>query len=268
MEKDSHMNIPQNSEKMIRILKVKQKGKTDKYEVTFSKEQEEETVLLLEDQIVNFRILKNKEYLVDEWIKILESSNTSIWFNKCLHYISFKNRTIKEIENYLGKNDLTKQQIKEIINRLLDIRLLNDEQYAYDYLEEIIRKKKGLKYFKYQLESKGVSTNVIDKVARDYPENLIINELVEQVQKHQKKLFTYPVNSQKQKINDKLLRDGFSNHIINIVFNQINWNCDIRQRIKQDLEKIKKQTDDNNKITQKLLTKGYNYQDIKKHLNK
>ena len=146
------------------------------------------------------------------------------------------------------------------------MHLLNDEEYAYNYLEEVIRKKKGLKYFKYQLANKGITNNIIEQVATTYPIDLIIDELIPVIQKQQEKLYTYPITIQKQKINDKLLRDGFSSNIINQVLNRIKWTEDIKKRLISEIEKIKKQTDDESKIIKKLLSKGYTYQDIKKHL--
>lgn len=262
------MNTPVNNEDVVKIIKVKLKNKKDKYEVTFLKDQEEAKVILLEDQIVNFRILKDKEFSLDEWNDILSTSNVSLWLGKTINYLSFKNRTIKEVKDYLVAGELTKKQSDEIINRLINMRLLNDEEYAVKYLDEVIRKKKGLKYFKYQLQQKGVLPSIINKVALNYPEDLIVEDLIEAVQKEQKKLYTYPINLQKQKLTDKLLRDGFSNNVIAQVFNNISWEYNITQRIQKDIEKLKSKTNDYNRITQKLIAKGYSYQDIKKFLNK
>ena len=168
----------------------------------------------------------------------------------------------------MKKGELLSSQRKEIIDRLINMRLLNDEAYAIKYLEEMILKRKGIKYFKYQLQQKGVAPSIITKVSLDYPEILIVEDLAKEVQKQQKKLYTYPLNYQKQKLTDKLLRDGFSNSIINQVFNNISWECDIKKRINTDIEKLKTKTDDYNKLTQKLLAKGYSYSDIKTYLSK
>lgn len=262
------MNTIVDNEDVVKIIKVKLKNKKDKYEVTFLKGQEETKVILLEDQIVTFRILKDKEFSLKEWENILASSNTSFWLDKTINYLSYKNRTIQEVKNYLVAGDLTPKQSDEIINRLINMRLVNDEDYAIKYLDEVIRKKKGLKYFKYQLQQKGIAPSIINKVALKYSENLIIEDLSEVAQKEQQKLYTYPISFQKQKLTDKLLRDGFSNDIIEKVLNNLSWECNITQRIQKDITKLKTKTDDYNKITQKLLSKGYSYQDIKKFLNK
>lgn len=262
------MNTQSNNEELVKIIKVTLKNKKDKYEVTLLKASQTEKIVLLEDQIVNFRILKDKEFSLEEWNEILSSSNVSLWIGKAINYLSFKNRTVKEIRDYLIKGELLENQREEIIERLINMRLLNDEEYAVRYLEEVVRKQKGLKYFKYQLQQKGVSSTIINKVALNYPKDLIVADLIKQVQKQQQKLYSYPINLQKQKINDKLLRDGFSNEIIGKVFNNIVWECDISKSIKMDIEKLKKKTDDTNKIIQKLMVRGYSYQDIKKYINK
>lgn len=251
---------------VIKILKVKQIGKSDNYKVIYLKSENQEEINLPSDVIVEYRILKDKEFEMDVFEKILDFANMNKWFNKALNFLSFKDRTIKEIKEYLKKNEVIDSHIEDITNKLISMRLLNDEEYACKYLEEVIRKKKGLKYFKYQLTNKGISPTIIDKIATTYPVELIIDELIPAIQKQQEKLYTYPVAIQKQKINDKLLRDGFSSTIISQVFAEIKWTEDIKKRLIFEIEKIKKQTDDESKIIKKLLAKGYTYQDIKKNL--
>ena len=167
------MNEEKNNNELVQIIKVKQKGKTNKYEVTFSKDNETDQVILLDDQIVNFRILKNKEYEIEEWNKIISSSNMSIWFGKSINFLSFKNRTIQEVKDYLIKNEVVREHIQEIIDRLIKMHLLDDEKYAYAFLDEVVRKHKGLKYFKHQLVNKGLSIDIINKVSMDYPIELV-----------------------------------------------------------------------------------------------
>ena len=241
----------EQNENNIIIKKVQKKGKADKYEITYIKDSEETKVILLEDQVVNFRILKNKEYTSEEWKKIIESYNMSLWFGKSINYISFKMRTTKEIKDYLTKNEVTNSHIKEIIDRLTKMKLLDDERYAYDFLEEVVRKKKGLKYFKYQLNNAGISSKIIEEVGSNYPIDSVYEELLPIIQKQQ-----------------KLLRDGFEHSMATKVINKIEFSCDIKERIKKDILKIKTKTSDIQKITNKLLQKGYSYQDIKTYLEK
>ncbi len=257
------MNTMKENELVVKIVSVSHVGKSDKYKVKTV----DEEIILLEDQIVNFRIIKGKEFTSDEWQKIIESSNMSLWFNKCLKFLSFKDRTVKEVKDYLIKNQVSNEHIAEIIKRITDMRLLDDEKYAYKYLDETVRKRKGIKYFKHKLETLGIENSIINKVSLEYPSDLIIDDLVKQTQKYQLKLYTYPINYQKHKLQDKLLRDGFTSNVINQIFNEIIWECDIKMRIKEDIAKIGKKTTDKAKITQKLLTKGYTYQDIKKYLS-
>jgi regulatory protein len=219
------------------------------------------------DVCLKYGIKKGVLISEDKLNEIMLESDKQIALNKTAKYISSKMKTVKEVKDYLVKNEVASEHIIEIINRLDKMHLLNDEQYAYAFLDEVVRKHKGLKYFKYQLTNKGVSSDIINKVSLDYPIDLVIEELIPQVEKLQKKLITYPLNYQKQKLNDKLLRDGFSSNIISQVFSQLNWTCDIKDRLKQEYNKLKKQTNDVTKITQKLLSKGYSYQDIKPYLN-
>ena len=246
------------------IKKVKKKGKADKYEVTYLKDEEELSIILLEDQIVNFRILKNKEYTLDEWKTIIDSYNMTLWFGKCINYISFKMRTTKEIKDYLDKNEVI--HIEEIVDRLTKMKLLDDYRYARDFLDEVIRKKKGIKYYKNRLSNLGISKDIINEMMVEYPVDQVFDELLPVIQKQQVKLYTYPINYQKQKISEKLMRDGFESNFVSKIISKIEFDCDIKERIKKEISKIKMKTEDNNKITNKLLQKGYSYQDIKKYL--
>ncbi len=260
------MNTKLNNEIIIKIKSVRLKGKKDKYEVTYYKDDTLESVVLLEDQIVNYRIIKDKEYTFNEWENIINTYNLSKWFEKCLNYISFKKRTIWEIKEYLIKGNVEENYIEEIITRLKKMHFLDDEDYAKSFLDETIRKNKGLKYFNYELTKRGIDQTIINKIALLYPKELIIEELIAKIQKEEQKLTSYPILYQKQKLTDKLFREGFSSNTISSILNNIKFQENIKERLKKEIEDLKKKTTDKNKITQKLLAKGYTYQDIKTYL--
>ena len=89
----------------------------------------------------------------------------------------------------------------------------------------------------------------------------------------------YPIKKQKQKIQEKLLRDGFSS---NIVFNQVSKLnlvfCNDDELEKDILKVVKtlqnykykdcKDYEIKNKFINKMLSKGYSYNDISKYIDK
>ena len=76
----------------IKVVKISKKNK--KYIVTFSNEIE---LTVTEDQIVEYRIVKDKVFTKDLIEEIKASGNLSTYFNKTLNYINFKPRTEAEV---------------------------------------------------------------------------------------------------------------------------------------------------------------------------
>ena len=73
-----------------------------------------------------------------------------------------------------------------------------------------------------------------------------------------------PVSKQKESVYTRLYRMGYDYSIINQVLSVIEYSSLDFNKLMKDYLKICEKEQDQNKIIQKLLAKGYNYSDIKK----
>lgn len=130
-----------------------------------------------------------------------------------LYYLSRRQRSEKEIRDYLKKkfNDL--DQIDKVVTKLKEQRFLDDYEFAKTWIENRIRlKPKGWSALAFELKLKGISKEIIEELriknyeSKTISEKDIIKELI-------KKRIDKYVNLPKQKIYQKLggflLRRGF-----------------------------------------------------------
>lgn len=102
---------------------------------------------------------------------------------KALQYASKAMKTTKEIEDYLWKHKVPKEHYEEIMGRLMDLGLIDDNRYLEMYLQEKFEySKDGSMKIKSKLYTKGYSSKDVDphlpKFREKERENL--RELVEQ----------------------------------------------------------------------------------------
>ncbi len=89
--------------------------------------------------------------------------------NKAFKLLSYRERTIKEIEDRLRKKDFSEEVIKAVVDFLLENDYLNEERFA----EMWIRSRKnhhprGRKLIYKELKNKGVNQRIINNALNQY----------------------------------------------------------------------------------------------------
>lgn len=250
-------------EKLIWIKKVVSKGK--KFLVYVN--DEEEPILFTEDQIVTNRIIKGNSFYEKDWKRIVKSLDEGILFDKVLKYIDYKPRTEKEVIEYLEEHNATESNIKHIVKKLKEINFIDDDRYAKIFIEEEIRHQKGPNAIKHVLYTKGISEDIINKYLCNYDSTLIYENAYDMGVKTLKTCNGLPIQKQKESVYSRLYRMGYDYSIINKVLGVLEYSELDYSKLEKDYAKIKSKESDKNKIIQKLLAKGYNYQDIKILIN-
>jgi regulatory protein len=97
---------------IVTVLKVVKKGK--KFQVITNIDELE----CLEEQLVDDRIFKGKNFTLNEWEEIKKHQEVSFYFSKTLNYLSYKLRTTKEIIDYLKENNADYSVVKKVIDKL------------------------------------------------------------------------------------------------------------------------------------------------------
>lgn len=235
---------------MIEIIDIKKKG--NKYIIVFKDEELE----VYEDVLIKLMLLKKRDITSEEYSELLKLKKYYDSLNLAIKYLH-KPRTTYEVKKYLL--DL-KCYDKEIINKLLDMGLLNDRLYTDMYVDYQSRiNLKGPKLIKKELEIKGVH---LDFEYPNYDEN--IKKLIDRYLKNNKDKAT------------KMLNYGLNNYLITKGYDRIDeyFYNDDSELIERDIEKllIKNKKLDKSKLRMKLysslISKGYDSSLINEYLDK
>lgn len=254
------------------LKKAKRKGF---YDVITS----EGKYLLSENIIVQYTIINGAEFEKNEFDKIIKKNEDEKIINSVYSYIAFKMRSENEIKDYLVNKNASNLLIEKCIRDLKNLGYINDNELAKAVMNYTINNHKGPKALEMKLKERGIDNKIVDatcKLYDDDKENEVISLIIDSIiSKYQK----YPIKKQKQKIQEKLLRDGFSS---NIVFNQVsklNLVFSNDDELEKDILKVVKTLQNykykdckdyeiKNKFINKMLSKGYSYNDISKYIDK
>ena len=220
-----------------------------------------------ENQLIDYRIFKGKIFELEEWKYILENKISSDLFNKTLNFLSYKMRTEKEIKEYLKKHTDNIDFINQVIDRLKNSQLINDDLYTKDYIKSQISNLKGPKVIELNLSLKGINKEIINKGLLLYDEELLNENICTIIEKELPKIKTYPIIKQKEKIKSKLIRLGYIEPFISLNIRKFHFDADVKQRLEKEVSVLIRKGYDFNKIKNKLYQKGYNLQDIKNILS-
>lgn len=247
----------------IKVLSVKKKRKKYKVETNL------DSHTLEEDIIIKYNIFKDKEFEEKEFKKILEENKSVASFNQVLNYLSYRARSISEVKEYLVKKEVSKEDSESIIKRLIDLGYLNDEAFASYYLGYYQKMNKGPNYLKTKLFEKGIDKETIENCLVKYTLEAEVEIIALVLEKMKGKYSNLPIKKQKEKIQAKLIRDGFTFSVVNSYLRNLQLEENIEETLGKDLQKLIKKYQDldkkekKDKIIQNLLRKGYEYSSIK-----
>jgi regulatory protein len=88
-------------------------------------------------------------------------------------YITIRNRSEKEVRDYLLKKQAASEIIESIIKLLYEQKFLNDESFARSWVRSRARfKPRGKRVLAMELSQKGISKDLIEKVLSEEDEEL------------------------------------------------------------------------------------------------
>lgn len=138
----------------------------------------------------------------------------SATWNYCLSLLSKKSYTENELRSKLTRRKVPSVVKDEVINRLTELNLINDTQYARRFIEARTRlKPRGLFLLKRELYHKGISQAIIENVLQD----TVIDEYAlakKTIQKFHKRLSHLAPVKRKAKYSRILSSRGFNPEII------------------------------------------------------
>ena len=259
---------------MPKIISLEKKKRL--YKVVFDNDQ---TIYVTEDTIVRFFLSKGASFDPPEIDKIVAFADFSRGKNLGLYYISFKQRTKKEVVTYLLDHDIPNFQIAKIIDELTASRFIDDDAYAASFIRgKVLGKTSGPYQIRQKLTEKGIDKAlVLDKLDElfDFDTQVeVATHLAEKLV--MTKYSRLPLKALKMKISTHLTSKGFSYDISKIALDNLELESDQENEsdlLQKELEKVLRKYsrtydgyDLKQRVSNALARKGFDFDVINREL--
>ena len=230
-----------------------------------------EKLYITEDTIVRFMLSKGMEITEQELKEIQTYAQFSYGKNLVLYHLSFKQRTAKEVKDYLTQHDIQPDIISQVLDNLKKDNWINDRKYANSFIQSnLLTGDKGAFVLKQKLSQKGISNTIIEEELRQFDFTELTDKVAQKLlKKYQGKL---PSKALQDKILQALINKGFSygqakeayQHL-DIEEDQENQQELLYKELDKQYRKYSKKYegyDLKQRLTQALARKGYDFSDI------
>ncbi len=227
------------------------------------------------------KLHKGRVIEIEDFEKVISEDNYIRGKNVSLKYIERTLKTEAQIREYLVKKEFDENTIDRVINFLKEYKFIDDYYYTKAFINTNI-KSWGKNKIIYNLKSKGIDDDIINRVINELPMESEITIALSLAEKKLKLLCNKENSKIKilQKLSSYLVSRGYNFEIINEVISKMHIEpkqdsekCEEDKYSKLlDLasgryEKLKKSEQNHIKLKKKLqdflLRKGYNYDEIK-----
>ncbi|NMB81541.1 MAG: regulatory protein RecX [Ignavibacteria bacterium] len=172
--------------------------------------------------VVSNGIRKNDDLSQDKIEYLLNRSELKKIQNYAFRFLGIRNHSSLEIKLKLFKKKFPHDLVNEAVNDLLDRNILNDQQFAQQYLEEKTTKgKSGPGKIKSELIRKGISREILEELFAKADNTQTIETALKLAIKKQKSIKEKDFKKSKQKIFSFLHNKGFDSDIIANVLNKL-----------------------------------------------
>ncbi|GFH41499.1 regulatory protein RecX [Lactococcus hodotermopsidis] len=259
---------------MAKIISLEKKKRL--YKVVFD---DGRTIYVTEDTIVRFFLSKGAYFDDSQIVAITEFADFSRGKNLGLYYLSFKQRTKKEVCRYLSEHEIPNAQISQIIADLTKMGYINDQNYTESFVRgKISSKSTGPYNIQQKLSEKGVDKALIISVLAEFYDHDAQVEVASHIAEKlvMSKYSRLPLKALKMKITTSLTSKGFSYDISKIAIERLELDADLdneSELFQKELDKIMRKYsrkydgyDLKQRVTNALARKGFDFDVINREL--
>ena len=210
----------------VSVLKIitkitRQKNNPERYNIFLN---EEYAFAVDEGTLIKFALTKGKALEPFEIDEIAYEDEIAKAFNKGLQFLAFQMRSEHEVKSKLLKAGHGEAVVMEAIQKLGKIGLLNDETYSKALLETKKRTmKKGPRAIRQDMQKKGIDRKLQDQVLTSFSHEEQLELALSLAEKEVRSGARKTPAQLKQKIQDLLMRKGYSYSIVSEVFEKIQF---------------------------------------------
>ena len=165
--------------------------------------------------------LRQGQELSDEKIAALQTQDArEVAFGKTMRFLGYRARSVQEVRENLQKHEIPEAVIEEVIKRLQETNLLNDQQFAQAWVENRNTfRPRSRRALAMELRHKGLDDEVVqDTLNNNVDENALA---LEAARKYVRKVQQLEWPDFRQKLGGFLGRRGFSYGVVAPVLRQL-----------------------------------------------
>ncbi|QED46947.1 recombination regulator RecX [Cytobacillus dafuensis] len=199
---------------IITKISVQQK-KNDRYNIFLD---EKYAFSVDEDVLIKHQLKKGME--VDEFSlsEIAYQDDIRKAYNTSIQYLSRRMRSEKEVRQYLKEKEVDEIIVQEVVHKLYEYRFLDDKEFAIAYVRTLMNTTdKGSGLIRGELREKGISEQLINAALRELPYEKEFEAAMKLSYKFVQKNKTDSSRIMKQKLEQMLMRKGYSHELIQAV---------------------------------------------------
>lgn len=178
-----------------------------------------EVITLNEKVITNNELLLKKEIDNNLYDKLMYENSICEAEEKAIKYISIRLRSIKEIKDYLVKNNYPKEVINKAVDNLIKNKYLDDNIFTKAYIKDKLNfTTKGDYKIKIELINLGIEQSIIEENMSLIDDEVITNKIKKIIDKDIRTNKKYNGQELRNKIYNHLVTQGYSKEkVINII---------------------------------------------------
>ncbi|MDQ0220862.1 recombination regulator RecX [Peribacillus cavernae] len=198
---------------MPQITKVtSQKKRKDRYNIYIDDGKGEKYAFSVDEEVLlKFNLKKGKDIDEFDLADIQYYDDIQKAFTYALNYLSHRMRSELEIRSYLKKKEIDDPIIQEAVYKLYNYKYLDDLAFAQAFVRtQINGGNKGPLTIKLELKEKGINEKIIEQALLQYPFEIQEEHARKLAEKSIAKEKGISERALKQKLEQTLLRKGFS----------------------------------------------------------
>lgn len=155
------------------------------------------------------------EVAENDIVNLLEADSLQKSYLLAINYLSYRMRSIKEVNDYLLKKEVSPDHAEQVIVRLLNEKLLDDNEFARAFVtDQINQTSKGPTLVKRDLLGKGVKEQIANKQLAMFTFEVEFDKALNWAQKRVKRTSKDSYRKRIEKLRLALMRRGFTNQVI------------------------------------------------------
>ncbi len=207
------------------------------------------------DVLIKFQLKKGMELDEFSTLEIQYQDDIRKAYNLAVNYLARRMRAEKEISDYLFQKEIDEPIIAEVLHKLTAQKYINDEEFALAYVRtQANTTDKGANVIKMELKEKGIAEGILIRALKEFPIEQQIEKAVKLSGKFFQKYAKESVKIQKQKLENLLVRKGYSFEVISIAVNE----TEEPKPVDEEMDAIRFQGEKAHRKYSKL--EGYEYQ--------